>query len=226
MYKVDAECRSNWHEQRREDEECGSRVEEAAGHEQDDVDDEQEQHHAASRQIIQAIADGDIQACPRQDVGEQAGRGRDEHDDCRRGGRIHQDIVQVANLERLVDEEADEQAIDDGYGCCLGRCEDTAVDATEDDQRHQQPPERFAEGSPAHQPRGLRDQLDIHFPTEPECCEDKPKTHHEARDETCDEQGTDGCIGNGTVDDEGDGWRDDDTDGARCRHEAAENAAG
>ena len=73
------------------------------------------------------------------DVGEQR-RGRDdEHDPPAGDPRLREDGEQVAQLQLAHDEHTHEEAVDAGGRGGLRGGEDSAVDATQDDDRHEQP---------------------------------------------------------------------------------------
>ena len=68
--------------------------------------------------------------------GEQGRACYNEHDAAGGLSRLHQKSPQVLKAYFLVNEDADKQAIDYGYGCCLSRGKDTTVNTAQNDDRH------------------------------------------------------------------------------------------
>jgi hypothetical protein len=82
-------------------------------------------------------------------------RGERHHDQDQRGefARLHQHLVDVAQGERAIDEEADEEAVEHRHHGGFRRRERADPHAAEDHDRRQQAPERLLEALP--QPRAL-----------------------------------------------------------------------
>ena len=109
------------------------------------------------------------------------------------------------------DEDADHETVDDRDGRSLGRGEDAAVDAAEDDDRDHEPPERRAEGFQPLAPGGaLPGGDDSLFVDLDHNNHNQRKAHHDARHDTGHEHLADRYAGDGGVNDEGDGRRNDD----------------
>ena len=101
--------------------------------------------------LLQPVADGVGHAGTRDQEGEQAGVGDDEHDHRRRDDRLAQHRRQILQADLAVDQHADDQRVQHRHGRGLGGCEHTAVDAAQDDHRHQQRPGGLAGGRPEAQ---------------------------------------------------------------------------
>ena len=205
---------------RGEDVQRAGGVEEAAGYQQQDVDDDEEYDGAAAGEVGERAGDGEVEAAAGEDVGEHAGRRRDKEDGGAGAGRIDDDGLELLELDGLVHEHADDQAVHDGDSRGLGRGEDAAVDASEDDDGHQQTPEGLFEGDPAVMPAGLRQLDEVGLAAEDESCGDKSCAHNQSGDDAGLEKVADADAGgNGAVHDEGDAGRDYDAYGAGARHE-------
>ena len=224
VHRVDVEGHGHGEEQRGEDVQRGGGVEEAARDEQDDVHDEQEDELVAAGDVDERAAYGRVYAAAGEHVGEERGCRRDEHDRRGGGGGVHQQLDELLELYRAVDDHADEQAVDRGDRSGVGRGEHTAVDAAEDDDRHEQAPEGVLEGLPALLTAGLGQAGELLLPAEPEGDGDERRAHDEAGQHAGDKEVADGGVADGAEDDEGDGGRNDDADGAGGGHERRREA--
>ena len=153
------------------------------------------------------------------DIGEQGGSADDEHDAAGGLGGIHQQIIQVTELDLAIDEQTDDQAVHHGDSSSLSGSEEAAVDAAQDDDGHQEAPEGSAERLPAGTPAGLLtgsgqalltnlDHDDHH----------QGQAHHDAGDDAAHEHIAHGDAGDGGVHHECDRGRDDDGDGRSAGH--------
>ena len=68
--------------------------------------------------------------------GEQGGACYNEHDTAGGLSRLHEKPTQILKAYFPVNKDTDKQTIYNGYGCCLGRGKDTAVNAAQDDDGH------------------------------------------------------------------------------------------
>ena len=180
MYKVHPESLRHRQEQRGKDIQCGSGIQEAARYQEADIHDDQEDNRVAGSKVFKSCTDGDTDTCTGQDIGEEGcGRG-DQHDNSCRGSRINDDLLQVFQFQRPIDEETDKQSVNSGYSCGFGRSENTAVDTTQNDDGHEQPPESFFECFPALAPAGAGEKLEVVLAADPKRHDDERRTHQQA----------------------------------------------
>ena len=152
---------------------------------------------------------------------ERTGEADDQHDD---GGGLRgvlHDLHEALRREVTVYEEADEDGVDNRDVGRLGRGEIAGEDTTEDDQRHEDAPDRMEEG--------LQDVLHtewcalrvVELPRFHEGDDDQDRTHRDARDETVTEKGIDRLLCDDGVEHHRNGWRDDDADRTGGRDEGS-----
>ena len=72
---------------------------------------------------------------------EQGSTRYDQHDSTGCLCRIHKNVKQIFELNLTVDHHTNKQTVNNGYRCSLSWCKDTAVNSSEDDNRHQESPE-------------------------------------------------------------------------------------
>ena len=208
MYEVDAQSPGDREQDGDDDVHRAVGVDEAAGYEQDDIDNEQEQELAVAADAYEGRARVGGDAGEGQGVGEEA-RGADyEHDDCGLADGVLEEGPEVAGLE-LLRGEADDYAVYRGDGRGLGRGEEAAVDAAEDDDGHQQARNGAHEGVPALTAAGLGQGDELAPAVGEHHGEDEEAAHEYAGDDAGGEELADALAGDGAVDDEGDARRDD-----------------
>ena len=154
------------------------------------------------------------------DVSKQSGRTDDQHDAAGGLAGVNQQFAHVLPLDLAIDEHTHEQAVNHGHGSGLRRGEDAAVDAAQDDDRHQEAPESRTEGSGTLAPGGaLTGCLQALLADLQHDDDDQSQAHHDAGEDAAHEHITHGDAGDGGVHNEGDGGRDNDGDGgSRCHH--------
>ena len=219
MDRINTELEGDGGKQRREDIKRGGGIEEAARDQQHDVDDHKEDDRAAAGNVHHKALDRKVESCASEHIAEQRCAHGDEHDGSGGAAGVDEDILHLFQVDLMVDEHTDDQSVEYGDSNSLRRCKDAAVDAAENDDRHQQAPEGilerlepFLRGCPRHH-------LEIHPAAEDQGRHDQTGAHHQARDHTRDKEIRDRRIRNGAVHHEGDRRRDHDTDRAARSHQ-------
>ena len=128
-----------------EDVHIGVRIHKAAGDQQHDVDDDQE---AALAAVLQQGLDTGRDAIARAGVGEDRRAADNEHQSAGALGRIIKKLHDVLPLQLLIDDGTDKQSVHRSHGRRLRSGENAAIDASQNDDGHQQPPEGALEGAP------------------------------------------------------------------------------
>ncbi|MPM67771.1 hypothetical protein SDC9_114695 [bioreactor metagenome] len=156
----------------------------------------------------------------RADIGEKGCAADNQHNAACGLAGIHQQVIQVAPFHLAVNEHTDNQAVHHGDGGGLGRRENTAVNAAQNNHGHQKAPKRRAKRLPAGAPgRLFTGGLQV-------LCTDlnhndnhQGKAHQNAGENAAHEHIANGHAGNGGVHHEGDGGRNDNGDGRSRSHQ-------
>ena len=219
MHQVDAQLLCHRIHDGDKDVHGGVGVHEAAGDQEDHVDDQQENDLVACDVQQQAL--GSLRnAMDGADVSKQSGRTDDQHNAAGGLAGVNQQFAHVLPLDLAIDEHTHEQAVNHGHGSGLRRGEDAAVDAAQDDDRHQEAPESRTEGSGTLAPGGALTGSGQALLTDLQHNDDdQSQAHHDAGEDAAHEHITNGDAGDGGVHNESDGGRDNDGDGgSRCHH--------
>ncbi len=192
-------------------------VNEAACDQEDHIHDQQEGElvmRNAAQQVGSRLRNTELGTYE----GEQRRTGHNEHDAACGLSGLHQKSAKILKAYFLINKNTDKQTIYDGHRRCLGRGKDTAVNAAQDDDRHQQSPECILECIPAFFSAGaLLAGLHIVLAGLDHNHNDQGYTHQDSRNDSCREHICDGNAGDGGIDNECDARRDDDGNGAgRC----------
>ena len=203
---IDADRLANGQKQRREDEQGGAGVDEAADEEQERVD--HQQHDPGRRaQLLDERRGAPRHAADGEQPAEEAGDGHDDEDGGGQDGGAGGDVEDVAEGHLAIDEGGHHDGIDAGDAGRLARREHPRVDAAEDDHNRAEGPEAVAGGGEEFRPGEGLPALDA-FPERgaidvkgEDAAEDEP------RDDAGREQGDHRGLGGDAVDDEGDRGR-------------------
>ena len=137
MHDVDAQRVDRRNEDRHDDQQHRTGLEEAAEHEEQYVDDDQELDlrevilaHPGRKHVRDVLAGDDVV---------EGERASDEYPYGSSGTGTRQKCrVELPEADGAVEHDRDEERISGGYGRRLGRCHDSAVDAAkQDDRQHQ-----------------------------------------------------------------------------------------
>ena len=192
IHGVDAGLDRNRQHHRREDQNGRRQIKRRA-------DDDQHNHHDRHQQLgtvdqrAEPAGKRAGQVGQRDHVAGHLGAGAQKHDNGRRFARPHQHAVDFGNFHFAVHEQCDEQRIKRGNDGGFGRCEDACFHATDDDDRHEQRPERL-DGSAQtlfHWQRFSFRQVDFaqdNFPGNDQA-DAHDQARHDARDEQCRNRG-------------------------------------
>lgn len=137
MHRVDAQADGHRRQHRGQDQDRREGLHEQAHHQQRDVDQQQEHQrvvgHAQQQRghLLRRLVE-------RQHIGEHRREAHDQQDDAGGHRRRPEDLGQVLPLDFAVDEHADHEGIGHRHDRGLGGGEQPAVDAAQDDHRHQQ----------------------------------------------------------------------------------------
>ena len=186
---------------------------------QDDKTDQEEDDVGIARNGENSLRNHLRDLPVRQYPAERTGEADDQHDD---GGGLRgvlHDLHEALRREVTVHEEADEDGVDNRDVGCLGRGEVAGEDTTEDDQRHEDAPDRMEEG-PQDVLHAERCALRVvELPRFDEGDDDQDHTHRDARDEAVTEKSIDRLLCDDGVENHRNGWRDDDADRTGSRDE-------
>ena len=101
---------------------------------------------------------------------------------------------ETLEIKVAVDKEGDEDRVDNRYGSRLRRCEVTGEDSAENDERHQDSPDRFLEGVEHVSDRERFSLRVVELARLIEGDRNEDHTHQSTRDETVAEQGVDTVL--------------------------------
>ena len=158
---------------------------------------------------------------------EQGSTRYDQHDSTGCLCRIHKNVKQIFELNLTVDHHTNKQTVNNRYGCSLSWCKDTAVNSSEDDNRHQESPECIFKCIPAlFCGSFFTGWLNVMFLCLDHNDDHKSNTHQKSRNDTshkhiCNRYTCDRCIYNKC-----DTWRDNDRDRTRSCHQCRRKRCG
>ena len=156
----------------------------------------------------------------RQYPAERTGEADDQHDDGGGLRRVLHDLHEALRREVTVHEEADDDRVDNRDVRGLRRSEVAGEDTAEDDEWHEDAPDRMEEG-PEDVLHAERCTLRvIELPRFDEGDDDQDRAHRDARDEAVAEQGIDRLLCDDRIEHHRNGWRDDDADRTRSCDES------